>query len=169
MRQEKGYDEPIVLEKHVLVYDKDCGSCSRFKRIVNSLDGHKKLDYRSLTEADEQGLLDSVQRSRRHRSFHLISPGGRVISGSAAIPDLISLLPSGRVASFWIRHAPGGRKIVNLIYSTFSRSHDSGSCSYPYASVSHGGEGRKILPKGTGSVGNDSSRSDRLTSRKYID
>jgi len=151
------------LEKHLLVYDKDCGSCSRFKRIVNFLDGHKRLDYLSLTEADEHGLLDSVPKSRRHRSFHLIYPEGRVISGSAAVPELISLLPSGRVASFLICYAPGGEKIVNLIYSTFSRLHDSGSCSYPNASVSQGDEGRKILPKGTTSVRSDSCRNDRLT------
>ncbi len=151
------------MEKHVLVYDKDCGSCSRFKRIVNSLDGHKRLGYLSLTEADEHGLLDSVPRSRRHRSFHLIYPGGTVISGSAAVPELISLLPLGRVASFMIHYAPGGEKIVNLIYSTFSRLHDSGSCSYPNASVSQGDKGRTILPKGTGSARSESSRNNRLT------
>ncbi len=147
LRQETGYCEPIVLEKHVLVYDKDCGSCSRFKRIVNLLDGRKRLDYLSLTEADEYGLLDPVPRSRRHRSFHLVYPGGRVISGSAAVPELISLLPSGRVASFLIRQAPGGRKIVNLIYTTFSRLHDSGSCSYPDASGFQEDEGGKSLSK----------------------
>jgi predicted DCC family thiol-disulfide oxidoreductase YuxK len=119
-----------VMEKHVLVYDSDCGNCTRFKRIVNRLDTYKKLEYFSLVKADEHGLLDPVPRSTRHRSFHLVYPGGRVISGSAAVPDLISLLPSGRAVSFLIRKAPGGRKVVNLIYSMFSRLHDSGSCSY---------------------------------------
>src|SRR5712692_172192 len=156
------YDEPIVLEKHLLVYDKDCGSCSRFKRIVNFLDGHKRLDYLSLTEADEHGLLDSVPKSRRHRSFHLIYPEGRVISGSAAVPELISLLPSGRVASFLICYAPGGKRIVNLIYSTFARVHDSGSCGYTNSSASPRDEGRKIPPKVRGLVGSDLSRNDRL-------
>jgi predicted DCC family thiol-disulfide oxidoreductase YuxK len=123
----------MVMEKHVLVYDKDCGNCSRFKRIVNSLDAHRRLDFLSLVEADQSGLLDSVPRSRRHRSFHLIYPGGRVISGSDAVPELVSLLPAGRGFSFLICEAPGGRKIVNLIYSMFSRLHDSGSCNYPHA------------------------------------
>ncbi len=135
----------MVMEKHVLVYDKDCGNCSRFKRIVNSLDAHRKLDFLSLVEADESGLLDSVPRSRRHRSFHLIYPGGRVISGSAAVPELVSLLPGGPCVSFLICEVPGGRKIVNLIYSTFSRLHDSGSCSYPDASGFQDDSG-KILP-----------------------
>ncbi len=135
------------MEKHVLVYDKDCGSCSRFKRIVNFLDTHERLDYLSLTEADESGLLDPVPKSRRHSSFHLIYPGGRVISGSVAVPELISLLPSGRAASFLIRQAPGGKKVINLIYTTFSRLHDSGSCSYPDASGFQADEDRKILPK----------------------
>ena len=137
----------IVLEKHVLVYDQDCGSCSRFKRIVNFLDRNRALDYLSLGEADEQGLLDPVPKSNRHRSFHLVYPGGRVISGSAAVPELISLLPSGRVASFLIVSAPGGKRIVNLVYSTFSRLHDSGSCTYPNASGSQEAEVRKTLLK----------------------
>jgi predicted DCC family thiol-disulfide oxidoreductase YuxK len=133
------------MERHVLVYDKDCGNCSRFKRIVDTLDAYGRLDYLSLVEADESGLLDPVPRSRRHRSFHLIYPGGRVISGSAAIPELISLLPSGRAASFLIRRAPGGSKIVNLIYSMFSRLHDSGYCSYPDDSGAGKAEVGKIL------------------------
>lgn len=137
----------MVMEKHVLVYDKDCGNCTRFKRIVNTLDAHKRLDYLSLTEADERGLLDQVPRSRRHRSFHLVYPGGRIISGSSAVPELISLLPSGRVTSFMICQAPGGRRIVNLIYSMFSRLHDSGSCSYSDASGFQGDDSGRILPK----------------------
>ena len=146
MSRSSGGPRLMVMEKHVLVYDKDCGNCTRFKRIVNRLDAHKRLDYLSLVEADEHGLLDPVPRSMRHRSFHLIYPGGRVISGSAAVPELISLLPSGRAASLFIRKAPGGREIVNLIYSMFSRLHDSGSCSYPDASGLQD-DGGKNLPK----------------------
>jgi len=137
----------MVMEKHVLVYDKDCGNCSRLKRIVNSLDAHTRLGYISLVEADESGLLDSVPRSRRHRSFHLIYPGGRVISGSAAVTELVSLLPCGRGVSFLICRAPGGMNIVNLIYSMFSRLHDSGSCSYPDASGVQDHDSGRIPPK----------------------
>lgn len=132
-RKNGQYPRLMIMEKHVLVYDKDCGNCSRFKRIVSSLDAHRRLDCLSLVEADDSGLLDSVPRSRRHRSFHLVYPGGRVISGSDAVPELFSVLPSGRAVSFLIRQAPGGRRIVNLIYSMVSRLHDSGSCSYPDA------------------------------------
>jgi predicted DCC family thiol-disulfide oxidoreductase YuxK len=137
----------MIMEKHVLVYDKDCGNCSRFKRIVDSLDAHRRLNFLSLVDADESGLLDSVPRSRRHSSFHLIYPGGRVISGSAAVPELASLLPCGRGVSFLICEAPGGRKIVNLIYSMFSRLHDSGSCSYPDASGLQEHDSGRIAPK----------------------
>ncbi len=118
----------MVMEKHVLVYDKDCGNCSRLKRIVNSLDAHRRLDCLSLVEADESGLLDSVPRSRRHRSFHLIYPGGRVISGSAAVAELVSL-------------------------PMFSRLHDSGSCSYPDASGFQEHDSGRIPPKRSALLG----------------
>jgi predicted DCC family thiol-disulfide oxidoreductase YuxK len=156
-RKEKGrWFQPMVMERYVLVYDKDCGNCTRFKRIVNRLDAYRRLDYLSLIEADESGMLDPVPGSRRHRSFHLIYPGGTIISGSAAIPELISLLPSGGAASFLIRRAPGGRTIVNLIYSMFSRLHDTGSCSYPDDSAAREDEVGEILPQeraGLGAVG----------------
>jgi predicted DCC family thiol-disulfide oxidoreductase YuxK len=137
----------MIMNRYILAYDKDCGNCTRFKRIVDILDGYKRLDFLSLTEADESGLLDPVPRSRRHRSFHLIYPGGSVISGSLAVPELISLLPSGRAASFLIRRAPGGRRVVNLIYSLFSRLHDTGSCSYPDDPSAGKTEVGKILPQ----------------------
>src|SRR5256885_5856718 len=154
------------MDKHVLVYDKDCGNCSRFKRIVDFLDAHKRLDYLSLTEADDFGLLDSVPRSRRHRSFHIIYRGGRIISGSAAVPDLISMIPSGHVAAFLIRHAPGGEKIVNLIYSMFSRLHEAGSCSYPDASGVGEGEVGEVPLKETVGFGAPRQGYDRMTLRR---
>jgi predicted DCC family thiol-disulfide oxidoreductase YuxK len=156
----------MVMEKHVLVYDKDCGNCTRFKRIVNRLDTYKRLDFLSLVEADEYGLLDPVPISRRHRSFHLVYPGGRVNSGSAAVPDMISLLPTGRAASFMIRKAPGGPEIVNLIYSMFSRLHDSGSCSYPSVSGFQDDSGRIRKKRTSLSATRQANGSDSPTSPK---
>jgi predicted DCC family thiol-disulfide oxidoreductase YuxK len=112
-----------------LVYDSACGPCSRFKRIVDFLDRYNELDYFSLNQADALGLLDSIPKSRRHSSFHLISQEGIVRSGSEAIPLLVSLLPSGKLLSFPLGHSLG-RKFSSIIYSIFSRLHDSGSCSY---------------------------------------
>jgi predicted DCC family thiol-disulfide oxidoreductase YuxK len=57
--------------RYTLAYDTDCGPCTRFAHIVNSLDKHEKIDFIPLVVADQQGLLDSISAPLRYRSFHL--------------------------------------------------------------------------------------------------
>jgi predicted DCC family thiol-disulfide oxidoreductase YuxK len=114
--------------KYILAYDADCGPCTRFAHVVNSLDKHEKIDFISLTIADQQGLLDGISAPLRYRSFHLISPNGEAKSGSEALLELISILPGSKIISPIINYFPGGKLIVRFIYNRFSRLHDRVSC-----------------------------------------
>jgi predicted DCC family thiol-disulfide oxidoreductase YuxK len=118
------------LSRLVLAYDADCGPCTRFKQIVDFIDAENQVDFISLMEADETGLLDTIPRSARHTSFHIIFQNGEVLSGSAAIPSLIELLPHGSVISRVITSAPGGLRAISFVYAGFARLHDKGSCRY---------------------------------------
>ena len=118
------------MRKHVLVYDADCGPCTRFKRIVDFLDAHERLDFTSLIQADEGGFLSSVPPALRHHSFHLISPDGGIRSGALAVPELIGVLPSGKLISKFIASAPGGVWSLSFVYEVLSRLHEVGSCRY---------------------------------------
>lgn len=137
------------MRRYVLVYDSDCGSCTRFRRIVGFLDTRGRLDFLPLTDADREGVLDSIPRGRRHRSFHLVSPAGRVSSGAAAVPELIRLLPAGRVISKLLKSAPLGFWSVAFVYSVFSRLHDSGSCNYTKGGPS---DKERVPPKASHSI-----------------
>ncbi len=130
-------------ERYLLVYDADCGPCSKFKRAIDWLDRYDRLNYISLVSADELGILNSIPRSRRHKSFHLISQDGNISSGSTAIPNLLALLPLGKVSVALIHKVPEGQKIVNFLYSTFSRLHDTGSCGYKPGSTTSSDDLRK--------------------------
>lgn len=112
------------------MYDADCGPCTRFKRSIDLLDAHNRLDFMSLVEADDTGFLDSIPANLRHRSFHLISPTGSAYSAAKALPELVRLLPSGRLFYELMVRAPGGLRAVDFVYSVASRLHDSGSCGY---------------------------------------
>lgn len=114
--------------KYVLAYDVDCGPCTRFAHVVDSLDKSEKLDFISLTLADQKGLLDMIAPSLRYRSFHLICPNEEVKSGSEALLKLIEILPGGKIISPIINYLPGGRLIMKFIYNRFSKLHDTGSC-----------------------------------------
>jgi predicted DCC family thiol-disulfide oxidoreductase YuxK len=116
--------------RYILVYDADCGPCTRFRHAVDIFDIYQKIDFISLTEADRKGLLDKIPASMRYKSFHLIFPDREEVkSGSDALIKLIAILPGGRVISPIINYLPGGKQIVHSVYTKFSRLHDTGSCS----------------------------------------
>ncbi|HEV2137835.1 MAG TPA: DCC1-like thiol-disulfide oxidoreductase family protein [Nitrososphaerales archaeon] len=115
---------------YLLLYDADCGPCTKFRRAIEFFDAHRRIDYLSLTEGDERGFLDGVPTNLRHRSFHLITPDGTVLRGANALPTLIGLLPTGGSTSSFIVRAPGGLATTAFVYSVFSRLHGTGSCSY---------------------------------------
>ena len=116
------------MDPHRLAYDADCGPCSRFKRVVGVLDSRRRIAPISLARADADGILDGVPASRRHSSFHLVAPDGQVLSGAAAIPALVRMLPGGRIPSLMLM-APGVPRAVRFVYQTLSRLHDSRSCA----------------------------------------
>jgi predicted DCC family thiol-disulfide oxidoreductase YuxK len=110
--------------KYILAYDADCGPCTRFAHIVDSLDKNEKIDFISLTVADRQGLLNRICAPLRYRSFYLIFPSGEAKSGSEALLELISILPGGKIISPVIDYFPGGKLIMKFIYNRFSKLHD---------------------------------------------
>lgn len=124
----------VLVSRYVISYDSDCGPCTKFKRAVAFLDAHNRVDFLSLSEADALGLLDKIPEDRRHRSFHLVLPTTEVLSGANAIPELVSLLPSGGIFSRLIAGAPGGMRTTTFVYSVISRLHDEGSCKFVPAS-----------------------------------
>ena len=97
---------------YILAYDPDCGPCTKFKRIVDILDRYERIDFISLTKADEEGLLDNIPVGQRYKSFHLIFPKGEAKSGSEALLELIAILPVGKIISPIINNLPGGKKAV---------------------------------------------------------
>ncbi len=115
--------------RYILAYDADCGPCTRFSHAVDILDIYQKIDFISLTEADQKGLLDKIPASMRYKSFHLILPDREAVkSGSDALIKLIAILPGGTVISPVINYFPGGNRIVHFVYTKFSRLHDGASC-----------------------------------------
>ena len=85
--------------RYILAYDANCGPCTKFKRIVDILDKYERINFISLTKADQEGLLDKIPVDQRYKSFHLIFPKGDAESGSEALLELIVILPGGKIIS----------------------------------------------------------------------
>jgi len=114
---------------YLLAYDDGCGPCTRFRNVVAFLDARRMMDYAGLDAAERLGGLESIPASRRHRSFHLVSPDGRTWSGASALPHLVALIPGGRPLSVAMR-VPPVFSTAAFMYGVFSRLHDSGACRY---------------------------------------
>jgi predicted DCC family thiol-disulfide oxidoreductase YuxK len=117
-----------MVPSYLLAYDADCGPCIRFKRLVDFLDAYHRIDFVSLTDANEHGLLNRIPESLKFESFHLISTNGDIQSGSDALLDLIGLFPLGSAISKIIIFLPGGKQTIKFLYDTFSRLHNASSC-----------------------------------------
>ncbi len=116
------------ISSYIIAYDVDCGPCTRFAHVVDFLDKYEKIDFISLTRADQQGLLDKISAPLRYKSFHLISPDGGIKSGSEALFELIAILPGRKILFPIINYFPGCKFIVRFIYNRLSKLHDRGSC-----------------------------------------
>jgi predicted DCC family thiol-disulfide oxidoreductase YuxK len=114
-----------------LAYDADCGPCTRFRHLVALIDSRSEVEFVSLIDADESGLLDKVPEYERHTSFHLILPKGELLTGAEAVPRLLELLPGGKVVSEAITSVPGGRRLISMVYAGFARGHNGSACRYP--------------------------------------
>ncbi len=129
MQQRHSFSLPHV-KQYLLVYDAQCGLCTKFKRLVDLADRRDRIEYISLEDADRLGLMNSMDQDLAHRSFHLISPSGSITSAPAAIPELCELLPLGGVGCAFIKKVPKAQRVIDFVYTIFSRLHDRGACGY---------------------------------------
>jgi predicted DCC family thiol-disulfide oxidoreductase YuxK len=112
----------------VLAFDRDCGPCTKFSKIVSRLDIFDKIELMPIAAAEKQGLLDSIPPSLHYDSFHMILGDGQVKSGPDGVLQLIAILPMGRLTHPIIDHMPGGKQIVRFVYHKLAKLR-SGSCS----------------------------------------
>lgn len=80
---------------HALLYDDDCGFCKLCVRALLRLDRDARLRPVSIQSEEGQRLLTEVPAGLRLDSFHLVTPGGKVLSAGAAAEPLARLLPGG--------------------------------------------------------------------------
>jgi len=88
---------------------------TRFRNLVDILDKYEKIDFMSLTEADQKGLLDVIPAPLRYELFRFIFPNGEAKSGSEVLLELIVILPGGKMKSSAINYFPGGKHLVRFI------------------------------------------------------
>jgi len=82
---------------HALLYDGECGFCRLAARAALRLDDDERLRAVAIQSEEGERLLTEVPPERRLDTFHLVTPGGLVLSGPDAAAPLARLLRGGHV------------------------------------------------------------------------
>ena len=92
---------------HALLYDADCGFCRFSAKTMLRLDDDQRLRAVAIQSEEGERLLTEVPVELRLQTFHLVTPGGTVLSGPDAAAPLARLLRGGHVPSRAMRRFPG--------------------------------------------------------------
>ena len=102
--------------QYFLLYDGHCRICRFFARIVKRLDVKERMMLLSLYDPVAPSVGKGVTPEEYFRSFHLVDPESRVVSGEDALPGLVSLLPAGQLAVGILNSVPGTLMILEMLY-----------------------------------------------------
>ena len=94
-------------QRLIVVYDDDCGFCKWSVAHTLAWDRRRRLRPVGLSSAEADRLLVGMSEEERQDSFHVVEPGGRVLSAGAAAPLVAERLPGGRPLAALGRALPG--------------------------------------------------------------
>lgn len=100
-----------------LIYDENCPLCIRFLDEVKRRDRVGRIEPVGFEDPRIRQLTPGMTEEQLRRSFHLVFPDGRVVSGSRAVPALLKLLPGGKVPGWLLEHLPGSAWLSEKLYA----------------------------------------------------
>lgn len=98
----------------VLIYDDDCEFCRRWARRFRRW---TRNDGLLLVPLQHDGAAEMSGRSRPEllAAMHVITPGGAVVAGAAAVREILHLVPGGWLPRMVFR-LPGAMRIADRTY-----------------------------------------------------
>jgi predicted DCC family thiol-disulfide oxidoreductase YuxK len=90
----------------VVLYDGACGFCKWTLGWLLRLDRDRLLRPMALQAEEAEGLLSGMTPELRMASFHLVAPGGDLLSGGEALPPLLRLIRGGRAPAAALARFP---------------------------------------------------------------
>jgi predicted DCC family thiol-disulfide oxidoreductase YuxK len=82
-------------ERWTVLYDGDCGFCKWSLAGLLKRDRERRIVPLALQHPDADPLLGDLSTEERMGSVHVVSPSGERLSGGAAMPALLRLVPRG--------------------------------------------------------------------------
>jgi predicted DCC family thiol-disulfide oxidoreductase YuxK len=91
------------METATVLYDLDCGFCRWSMARVLAWDRRRRLRPMAIQDAEGAELLAPLAPAARLASWHVSFPDGRLYSAGPALPQVVGLLPGGRVPAAVMR------------------------------------------------------------------
>jgi predicted DCC family thiol-disulfide oxidoreductase YuxK len=112
---------PSLGRAYTVVYDGDCKVCTRLARMLRTWDKHGQLEVVSSQQPGVQARFPWIPPRAYVEALQLVAADGTTWQGAAAVEQLLSALPKGRLIS-WIFKIPFARPIADRFYKWFARN-----------------------------------------------
>jgi predicted DCC family thiol-disulfide oxidoreductase YuxK len=110
------------MDRHLVLYDEDCGLCRWSLDRLLRWDRHDRLRATPIQSDEGDRLLADLSEEDRLASWHLVTPDGRRFSGSAAAGPMARLLPAGAPLALLAGMFP---RTTDRAYQWVARNRDS--------------------------------------------
>ena len=118
---------------YTVVFDGTCNVCSQLARVLRTWDRNRELEIVPSEAPGVSARVPWIPPRAYREALQLIGPDGRTWQGSAAIEQLLNVLPKGKLIS-WIFRIPYGRRVADRWYRWFARNRYRFGCG-PYCRV----------------------------------
>jgi predicted DCC family thiol-disulfide oxidoreductase YuxK len=121
-----------------VVYDGDCGVCTRLAHGLQRLDTLGTFEVLTSQTPGVQARFPWIPAGAYRESLQLIEEGGRTWQGAAAVERILDLLPRGRWIT-WVFSLPFARPLAERFYRWFARNRYRLGCGDHCQYRPHGG------------------------------
>ena len=134
---------------YTVVYDGTCKVCTRLSKVLRKWDDGR-LEVVASQDPGVMARFPWIPPKAYAEALQLIGPGGKTWQGSAAIEELLNILPRGRLIA-WVFYIPFIRTLADRFYRWFARNRYHLGCgahcqSRPMNEIVAAAEGRASSP-----------------------
>jgi predicted DCC family thiol-disulfide oxidoreductase YuxK len=109
-----GGDIPVVL-----IYDGECSVCRGAVEWIRERSGPDDFEFFSCHSEDLPRRFPTIGKSACLTAMHLVLPGGKVLAGERAVPEILLRLKGWRLAAALFR-LPGAGILSRAFYRWFA-------------------------------------------------
>ncbi len=107
------------VDRPTLIYDGECGFCRRSVDLVRRWDREHRLVLVPFQDEARVARL-GIPLPALAAAMHLVRPDGRVFAGADAAPEILRLVPGGRLLA-WLFRVPGVLPVARRVYGWIAR------------------------------------------------